>query len=62
LQANQKSSVVLPIFIQVFVRDVVFRDLVRPDSASVGIGSVFDALHDFGFERIPFLEQFVYAL
>jgi hypothetical protein len=56
------STTALLIFIQVFVRDVVFREFARPDSALIGIGSVLDALHYFGFERVPFLEQFVHAL
>ena len=30
---------------------------VGPDFALIGIGNVFDALHDFGFERVPFLED-----
>ena len=50
------------IFLQVFVRDVVFLDFVRPDSALIGIGNVFDALHNFCFVRVPFFEQFVHAL
>jgi hypothetical protein len=52
----------LLILVQVFVWDIVFRDFVRPDFAFIGVWSVFHALHDFAFERVPFLEQFIHAL
>jgi hypothetical protein len=60
--ANRKNLVAFLVFIQVFAWNVVFRDLVCPDFALIGIGSVFHALDYFGFEGVPFFEQFVHTL
>ena len=50
------------VFVEVFAGDVVFGDFVGVDFAFVGITGVLDALHYFGFEGVPFLEQFVDTL
>src|SRR5580693_4726215 len=49
------------IFFQILVRDVVFRDFVRPYLAFIGVWNIFDALHDFSLEGVSFFEQFVNA-
>ena len=50
------------IFFQIFVRDVVFRDFVRPYLAFIGLGNVFDTFNDSCLEGVSFFEQFVHAL
>ena len=55
MPGNRESTVSLLIFVQIFIRDVVFLDLVRPDFALIRIGNVLYALNNFSFERVPFL-------
>jgi hypothetical protein len=52
----------LLVFFQILVRDVVFRNFVRPYLTFIGVRSIFDAFYSLGFERVSFFEQFVHAL
>ena len=48
--------------IQVFLGDVVFRDLAGGDFGDVGVGGVFYGVDHSGFESLPFFEEFLDAL
>ncbi len=50
------------VFIAVFAGNIILWHFVRANFAFVGVVSVLHALHDFGFEGVSFLEQFVHAL
>src|SRR5262249_46633094 len=50
------------IFVEVFLRDVVLRDLSGPDSSPVGVGCVLDAADDAGLEGLALFDQLLDAL
>jgi len=49
----------LSVFVLIFFRNVILRHLVRVDFPLWLVLCIFDARHDVGLERIPFLEQLV---
>src|SRR5260370_3136115 len=49
------------VFVEVFLRHVVDRELARGDLTLIGIGRVLDAADHLGLVGLPFLEQLLDA-
>lgn len=47
------------VFVQVLIGNVIFQHLVRANFALITLLGIFHTGNDAGFERVPFLEQFV---
>ena len=52
----------LVLIVTILSRNVVFWNLVGSDFGDVGVGHVFDALDDLGFECVALLDQLFDAL
>jgi hypothetical protein len=50
------------VFVQILLRNVVFRHFVRPNFLFVVIVGSFYAHHCISFERVAFLDQFIHTL
>src|SRR5579863_1679687 len=62
--ARSQSQLLLieTVLIQIFTRYIIFRHFMCSNLALVRIQRVLDARHGFGFQRLPFLQQFAHAL
>src|ERR1700680_2055595 len=57
-----KERGTLLFFIQIFVGNIILRHLVSVDFLLVAAVGGLDARHNFSFERVSFLDQFVHTL
>jgi len=48
--------------IQVFRRDIIFRNFVGRDLGNIRVFGILDPVHGLGLERVTFLLQFLDAL
>ena len=62
LTSRGQSGKLNLIFLQIFRRHIVLRDLFRVNFSHVRIGCVFHAGDHFGLERLPLFDQFLDAL
>ena len=51
----------MTVFPEVFIRNVVLRNFMRPDLTLVRIRNALDSLDNFGFKRLAFLKEFLDA-
>jgi hypothetical protein len=59
LRSNMIHSL---LFIQILARNIILRHLVDVNFHFISVLGVFHALHNVGFERVPFLEQLIHTL
>ena len=50
------------VLVQIFLGHVILEDFTRVDSPLSSVSGTFHTRYDAGFERVPFLKQFVDAL
>jgi hypothetical protein len=56
LNAAEQPHTPRLLFVEIFARNIVLRDLVRANFLLVGVPSALHASHDVGLERVPFLD------
>jgi len=55
-ELSYRGSIVL-LFVQIFIRNIIFRHLVGVDFPLTRTFSVFHTRHDVGLKCVPFLNQ-----
>ncbi len=61
LKTGDNEEAALPVIVQIFFRNVVFRELPCPDLARIRIGSVLYSRNDSRFVGVALLEQLLGA-